>query len=64
MRARSYLWSRVSSAPGSRSWSAEEPLAQEDHETRVVIGHYLSLAERLLAAEPEPSAVEEDDQAA
>jgi len=50
--------------PGSEPRSAEEPLAQEDQETRVVIGHYLSLAERLLAAEPEPSAVEEDNQAA
>jgi len=64
MRAHTYLWSRVPSAPGSELRSAEEPLAQEDQETRVVIGHYLSLAERLLPAEPEPSAVEEDNQAA
>jgi len=64
MRAHTYLRSRVPSAPGSELRSAEEPLAQEDQETRVVIGHYLSLAERLLAAEPEPSAVEEDNQAA
>ena len=63
MRARSYLWSRVPSARVSDVLSLVEPLAEEDQETRVVIGHYLSLAERLLAAEPGPLVVEEDNQA-
>jgi len=64
MRARLYLWSRVPYASTVASPFSEEPLAQEDHETRVVIGHYLSLAERFLAAESEPPEVEDDSQAA
>ena len=39
---------------------AEDPLAQEDDDTRIMIGHYLHLAERLLSAQPHQWEDDED----
>jgi hypothetical protein len=57
-------WTKLTPARDSTDPAAEDPLAQEDAESRIMIGHYLRLAERLLSATPYRSLEEEEAEAA
>jgi hypothetical protein len=57
-------WSKRTLAQDSTEPAVEDPLAQEDAESRMMIGRYLRLAERLLSTTPSRSREEEDAEAA